>query len=140
MQKRLSLLISEQYPHFEEISHQTNMLLEAYQQQKLEWNAMDFDDLLLHAVLLLRTESSLAEQYQNFFAHVLVDEVQDANPIQTAWIDLLCAGQDRITVVGDDAQSIYRFRGADARHLLHFPQRYPQCTTAYLQQNYRSTP
>ena len=102
-------------------------------------NAMDFDDLLLNMLRLMDTCPDICEQLQLMFRYVLVDEYQDTNYIQYLLVSKLAAPQNNICVVGDDAQSIYSFRGADIRNILNFQRQYPQAKLFKLERNYRST-
>ena len=103
-------------------------------------NLMDFDDLLMNFKVLLSEVPAVATALQNQAMAVLVDEYQDTNRLQSDIVDLLAAKHQNITVVGDDAQSIYGFRGADVNNMLHFEQRYPKSARLALTVNYRSTP
>ncbi len=111
-----------------------------YTEKKREFNVMDFDDLLDYWLQLLQEFPNIRDYYSDYFLHILVDEYQDTNPIQVQIIDLLASKHQNLTVVGDDAQSIYSFRGADATHILDFPERYPSAQIHYLRTNYRSRP
>ena len=102
-------------------------------------NALDFDDLILHAVTLLKTQPEVRQYYQNRFRYILIDEYQDTNHMQYELTHLLAAGHQNICVVGDDDQSIYRFRGADVSNILNFEKDYRGARTIRLEQNYRST-
>src|SRR3989339_359452 len=102
-------------------------------------NAMDFDDLLIKPIELFRRRPEILKKYQHKFRFLLVDEFQDTNRAQYEVIRLLAAGHRNICVVGDDAQSIYAFRGADIRNILDFAKDYPDAKTFRLEQNYRST-
>ncbi len=102
-------------------------------------NALDFDDLLLRTVELFADFPQVLESYQDRFHYILVDEYQDTNAVQFALIGQLAAKRGNICVVGDDDQSIYRFRGADIRNILDFEQQFPQAKVVKLEQNYRST-
>ncbi len=102
-------------------------------------NALDFDDIILKTVLLLQNHDEVREYYQDKFRYVLVDEYQDTNHAQYALCALLAGGRQNICVVGDDDQSIYKFRGASIANILEFEQQYPGATTIRLEQNYRST-
>ena len=109
-------------------------------QQKLEQNnALDFDDLLLWAVRLLADHADIREAYARKFEHVLVDEFQDTNTAQYELLRLLSSYHSNIFVVGDEDQSIYRWRGADYKNVLRFEKEYPECRKILLEQNYRST-
>ena len=102
-------------------------------------NAVDFDDLLLYTATLLQENPLVAEKYARRFRHVLVDEFQDTNLAQYVMLKQLAAFHHNIFVVGDEDQSIYRWRGADYRNVLRFEKDYPACETILLEQNYRST-
>ena len=102
-------------------------------------NAMDFDDLLVRSVNLLEMFPEVRDVYANGFRHVLVDEYQDTNHAQYRWLQLLAEEHRNLMVVGDDAQSIYGFRGADIRNILDFEDAFPDAHVVRLEQNYRST-
>lgn len=102
-------------------------------------NALDFDDLLIKTVRLLRMSAEVREKYNDRFKYILVDEYQDTNSLQFAMINFLTEKQQNICVVGDDAQSIYGFRQADIKNILDFEQHFPNAKTILLEQNYRST-
>ncbi|HEV2076014.1 MAG TPA: UvrD-helicase domain-containing protein [Thermoleophilaceae bacterium] len=110
-----------------------------YEQRIHSMNAMDFDDLLLRCVNLLELFPEVRERYQHGFQHVLVDEYQDTNRAQYRWLGLLAEEHRNLSVVGDDDQSIYRFRGADVRNILDFEDDFPDARVVKLEQNYRST-
>ena len=109
-----------------------------YQQYLRENNAMDFDDLLVNTYLLFDNKAVLSK-YQDKFHYILIDEFQDTNKVQNGVISRLASSRQNICVVGDDAQSIYRWRGADISNILSFGKNYPYCKTIKLEQNYRST-
>ncbi len=111
----------------------------SYQVRLRAANAMDFDDLLVNFYTLLRDEADICRKYQTAFRYVLVDEYQDTNYVQYLLVKCLAEPQNRICVVGDDAQSIYSFRGADIRNILGFQQGYPDAHLYKLERNYRST-
>jgi DNA helicase-2/ATP-dependent DNA helicase PcrA len=102
-------------------------------------NALDFDDLLIKTVKLLRISPEVREKYNDRYKYILVDEYQDTNSLQLALIKFLTEKQQNICVVGDDAQSIYGFRQADIRNILEFEQHFPDAKVILLEQNYRST-
>lgn len=110
-----------------------------YQKQLKLYNAMDFDDLLLKPIQLFQGHKKILEKYQERFRFILVDEYQDTNRAQYLVLKLLADKHKNICVVGDDAQSIYAFRGADIRNILDFERDYPQAKIFRLEQNYRST-
>ncbi len=102
-------------------------------------NAMDFDDLILNTVLLLERYEDRRLYWQQRFSYIMVDEYQDTNHLQYLLISLLAGGHGNLCVVGDDDQSIYRFRGATIENILSFEQQFPGCRSIRLEQNYRST-
>src|SRR5690606_27165581 len=104
-----------------------------------ENNAMDFDDLLVRTIELFERFPDVLEQYQSKFRYIMIDEYQDTNRAQYVVVQMLAAARHNICVVGDDAQSIYRFRGADIRNILDFERDYPEHKIFRLEQNYRST-
>lgn len=110
-----------------------------YQEMLVASSAMDFDDLLMQAVLLLSDNDSVRDRYQFLYEYILVDEFQDTNMAQYRLVQLLGKPQDNIFVVGDEDQGIYAFRGADYRNVMQFRQDYPQSKMIILEQNYRST-
>ena len=110
-----------------------------YQKRLHEANALDFDDIILHTVTLLQSDKEVRAYYQNKFRYILIDEYQDTNHLQFLLAGLLTGPHGNICVVGDDDQSIYRFRGADITNILSFEQRYKNARTIRLEQNYRST-
>ncbi|HEU4841616.1 MAG TPA: UvrD-helicase domain-containing protein, partial [Ilumatobacteraceae bacterium] len=110
-----------------------------YQDRLHKAGAMDFDDLLVNAVRLLRDHPDVLEHYRQRFEHILVDEYQDTNQAQNEIVLLLAGGHHNVTVVGDTDQSVYRFRGADYRNIMQFEDAFPDVTTVVLDQNYRST-
>jgi DNA helicase-2/ATP-dependent DNA helicase PcrA len=110
-----------------------------YEERLNNANALDFDDLMIKTVKLLRVAPEVREKYNNKFKYILVDEYQDTNPLQFALLNYLTEKQQNICVVGDDAQSIYGFRQADIRNILEFEQHFPDAKVIMLEQNYRST-
>jgi DNA helicase-2/ATP-dependent DNA helicase PcrA len=118
---------------------QVGVIYEEYQRRLKAANAMDFDDLLMNAVLLLRNNDDVREAYRARFSHVLVDEYQDTNRAQHQIVVLLAGGHGNVTVVGDADQSVYRWRGADITNIMEFEEAFPQAQTILLEQNYRST-
>ena len=110
-----------------------------YEERLVNNNALDFDDLMIKAVRLLRKNAEVRDFYNNKFRYILVDEYQDTNSLQFALIRFLTEKQENVCVVGDDSQSIYRWRGADISNILNFEQHYPETTVIKLEQNYRST-
>jgi len=111
----------------------------AYEEACARNNAVDFGELLLRTLELLRNNSNLLEHYQRRFRHILVDEFQDTNAVQYAWLRLLAEHADSLMIVGDDDQSIYGWRGARIENIQQFNLDFPQTQTIRLEQNYRST-
>ena len=114
-------------------------LYAAYEKRLWEAGALDFDDIILHTVRLLQQDDDVLTYYQRKFRYVLIDEYQDTNNLQYLLASLLAGGRENICVVGDDDQSIYRFRGATIENILSFEDQYKGCRTIRLEQNYRST-
>jgi len=118
---------------------ETGRIFTLYQQRCLKASAMDFDDLLFNTYIILRDFADALYKYQQLFRYVLVDEYQDTNHAQYQIIKKLAANNENICVVGDDAQSIYAFRGANIQNILNFKNDYPDHKIFKLEQNYRST-
>ena len=118
---------------------QIGRIYEAYQNKLRASNALDFDDIIMQTVILLRKFPEVREYYQNRFRYVCVDEYQDTNEAQFALTALLSGGYGNIMVVGDDDQSIYKFRGATIENILNFDKTFPDAKIVRLEQNYRST-
>ena len=114
-------------------------LYTAYEKRLWEAGALDFDDIILHTVRLFQQHDDVLQYYQKKFRYVLIDEYQDTNNLQYLLASLLAGGRENICVVGDDDQSIYRFRGATIENILSFEDQYKGCRTIRLEQNYRST-
>lgn len=128
------------YPY---LSNHLDAILEVHDQyvaRKQETNSMDFDDLLLNVVRLFQEQEHLRALYGSRFQHILVDEYQDTNYLQSRLIDMLAREHGQLMVVGDDAQSIYSWRGADMENILSFTTRYPAAKTFKIETNYRSVP
>ena len=119
--------------------YETATIYELYQARLKASNAMDFDDLLINMLRLMEISPEVREKYQRQFRYILVDEYQDTNYIQFLLVKRLAEPQNNICVVGDDAQSIYSFRGADIHNILNFRQVYPSANIFKLERNYRST-
>src|SRR6185436_7451976 len=111
-----------------------------YKDRKREANAMDFDDLLVFWKVLLEDHPAVSAALKRRYRYILVDEYQDTNKLQADIIDLMASERRNVMVVGDDAQSIYSFRGASFENILTFPLRFPESRIYKLETNYRSTP
>jgi DNA helicase-2/ATP-dependent DNA helicase PcrA len=139
-EKPIPRLLEDHYRHFLGLEEEIQRVYKLFGARKRSANVMDFDDLLLLWLRLLREHADLGEQYQRRFQFILVDEYQDTNRIQSDIIDLLGARHRNVMVVGDDSQSIYSWRGAHFLNILQFPHRYPGATIYKIETNYRSTP
>lgn len=136
---RLDDLISQAKPEFMKVQLELVRVAREYEERKKRNNAMDFDDLLLNLLKLLRDHENVRQVLGQQFRYILVDEYQDTNHLQAQIVQLLAQVHHNILVVGDDAQSIYSFRGADISNILNFPKLFPECKTFKLETNYRST-
>lgn len=133
-------LVARRYPYFRHLIPQIEAIQERYERRKRASNSMDFDDLLEKPLRLFHQRKDILRGYQEKFEWILVDEYQDTNRLQAEFIDLLAAPQNNLMVVGDDAQSIYSWRGADFRNILEFPERYAGARKFVIETNYRSVP
>jgi DNA helicase-2/ATP-dependent DNA helicase PcrA len=133
-------VIARRYPHFEPLTQSVKRVDTIYMERKRERNVMDYDDLLLNWKRLLLEKPDIASLYTDQFQHILVDEYQDTNKLQAEIVDLLAVKHRNVMVVGDDAQSIYAWRGAEFTNIYEFPERYPEARVYRLETNYRSTP
>jgi DNA helicase-2/ATP-dependent DNA helicase PcrA len=133
-------VVPRRHPYFEPLTEQIKRVDRLYTERKRERNVMDYDDLLLNWKRLLEEKPDIARIYQEQFEHVLVDEYQDTNKLQAEIVDLLAFKHRGVMVVGDDAQSIFAFRGATVEGIREFPKRYPEARLYKLETNYRSTP
>ena len=133
-------IIRDEYPQFIEYIEDFIRIFADYTTRKQERNLVDYDDLLLFWALMLEASPELAAKISGLYDHVLVDEYQDTNVLQARILRGMCRSHANITVVGDDAQSIYSFRGANFRNILGFPKQFEGTKIVTLEQNYRSTP
>lgn len=133
------IIMEEEFPQF---SHCTDKIIEihkAYVAYKRENSVLDYDDLLLYVKLLLENNDQLRIKLSNEYKYIMVDEYQDTNTLQADVVKLLASEHNNIMAVGDDAQSIYSFRGANCRNILDFPKLFKDTKIIKLEQNYRST-
>jgi DNA helicase-2/ATP-dependent DNA helicase PcrA len=133
-------LLAEKFPYFLPLLEKIKDVQERYEKKKKATNSMDFDDLLQKTLTILQQHENISEFYRRQFQFILVDEYQDTNKIQADLIDLLASEHRNIMVVGDDAQSIYSWRGANFQNILEFPKRYPDAQVFKIEMNYRSVP
>src|SRR5256714_129767 len=136
----LELHLEQNYPHFAIYRDEIVNVFRRYKERKREANAMDFDDLLVNWKLLLDDHPEVGEALKRRFRSILVDEYQDTNKLQADIVDAMASAKRNVVVVGDDAQSIYSFRGASFENILTFPLRFPEAKIYKLETNYRSTP
>ncbi len=137
----LAEVIAERSPELVEWQSQIEAAAAAYAERKRAANCMDYDDLLLQWGRLIREFPDERAAQARMFRHILIDEMQDTNAVQVEVVEAIAAaGAGNLTAVGDDAQSIYRFRGADYDNILKFPERHPGARIFQLDVNYRSTP
>ena len=139
-QTSIPRVLATRMPQFLPLEDAVIAAARGFTQRKRAQGLLDFDDLLLYWKQLLVDHPEVRARLQQRFRAVLVDEYQDTNRIQGELVDLLAAGHGNVTVVGDDAQSIYSFRGADLSNLIEFPARYPGTRVCRLTRNYRSSP
>ena len=132
-------ILEQEYPQFVEFTRDIIRIYAEYTSRKTERNLIDYDDLLLFWALMLEQAPSIADRIAGMHDHILVDEYQDTNLLQARILRGACRAHRNITVVGDDAQSVYSFRGASFRNILDFPRQFPDATIVTLEQNYRST-
>ncbi|SVD57922.1 uncharacterized protein METZ01_LOCUS410776, partial [marine metagenome] len=139
-QVEVTEILEERYSWFDHLREEIGDIGRRYTARKQSNGMMDFDDLLVLWLKLMRGQDDLRELYQRRFQFVLVDEYQDTNRLQAELIDLLGARHKNVMVVGDDSQSIYSWRGANFKNILDFPKRYPGTEVYKIEVNYRSTP
>jgi DNA helicase II / ATP-dependent DNA helicase PcrA len=133
-------LLAEKFPYFLPLLEQIKDVQARYERKKKATNSLDFDDLLEKTLRMLIEHEHVARVYRRQFQFILVDEYQDTNKIQADFIDILAREHQNVMVVGDDAQSIYSWRGANFHNILEFPQRYPKAQVFRIELNYRSVP
>jgi len=132
-------ILKEEYPHYEGYLEEILRLQKAFEEYKAQHNLMDYDDLLLYLRKLLRDVENVRLTLCDRYKYIMVDEYQDTNLLQAEIVRLLASRHGNVMVVGDDAQSIYSFRGATVRNILDFPELFKGCKIIKLEENYRST-
>jgi DNA helicase-2/ATP-dependent DNA helicase PcrA len=132
-------LLALDYPHYLELADDIGKVGAMYAEYKRAHNLMDYDDLLLNLVKLLSEQEPVRAELSNRYKYIMVDEYQDTNKLQAGIVRLLAFKHQNVMVVGDDAQSIYSFRGSTIRNILNFPEEFPECNVITLEENYRST-
>jgi DNA helicase-2/ATP-dependent DNA helicase PcrA len=138
--KSIEEVLEEKYPYFSIFLRDIEYIKKIYDEKKKQSNNMDYDDLLVKWKLLLETVPAARRKFTDQFLYILVDEYQDTNFLQADIIDILAERHRNVLVVGDDAQSIYSFRGARVDNILQFPERFKDARIFKLETNYRSTP
>jgi DNA helicase II / ATP-dependent DNA helicase PcrA len=136
----LEELLAEKFPYFLPLLDKIQDVHARYEKKKKATNSMDFDDLLERTLSMLQQHEGIAAFYRRQFQFILVDEYQDTNKIQADLVDMLAVDHKNVMVVGDDAQSIYSWRGANFQNILEFPKRYPDAQVFKIEMNYRSVP
>jgi DNA helicase-2/ATP-dependent DNA helicase PcrA len=136
----LEELLAGKFPYFLPLLEKILDVHARYEKKKKATNSVDFDDLLEKTLTMLQKHENIASFYRRQFQFILVDEYQDTNKIQADLIDLLAGEHRNVMVVGDDAQSIYSWRGANFQNILEFPKRYPDAQVFKIEMNYRSVP
>ena len=139
-ERSLEELLAEKFPYFLPLFDKIQDVHARYERKKKATNSMDFDDLLEKTLSMFQQHERIAEFYRRQFQFILVDEYQDTNKIQADLVDLLAGDHRNVMVVGDDAQSIYSWRGANFQNILEFPKRYPDAQVFKIEMNYRSVP
>jgi DNA helicase-2/ATP-dependent DNA helicase PcrA len=139
-EKPLEELLAEKFPYFLPLLDKIKDVQARYDRKKKATNSMDFDDLLEKTLLMLQQHEGIGAFYRRQFQFILVDEYQDTNKIQADLVDTLALDHKNVMVVGDDAQSIYSWRGANFQNILEFPKRYPDARVFKIEMNYRSVP
>jgi len=136
--EHIETIVDKEYPHFLDCVADIEKLRKAYIKYKIAKNYVDYDDLLVYLKVLLEDES-IRKRISSKYRHIMVDEYQDTNALQGAITALLAKDHSNVMVVGDDAQSIYGFRGASHKNIMAFPDLFPGCKVIVLEANYRST-
>src|SRR5881275_2171524 len=139
-EKPIEELLAEKFPYFLPLLDKIHDVRERYEKKKKATNSMDFDDLLQKTLSMFQQHERIAEIYRRQFQFILVDEYQDTNKLQADLVDLLARDHHNVMVVGDDAQSIYSWRGANFQNIVEFPKRYPEAQVFKIEMNYRSVP
>jgi len=138
--RELETVLLDRAPQYLDQAEAIAAIYRRYLERKRQADAMDFDDLLLNWLLLLMKQPQVRRELVDRFEHIMVDEYQDTNRLQADIVDGMLGPARNVMVVGDDAQSIYGFRGAEFANIIGFPERHPECEIFRLETNYRSTP
>ena len=139
MERSLGAVLAQDYPHYLELEPEIANVHKAYVIYKKEHGLMDYDDLLVNLAKLLQHHQAVRAMLSEQYKYIMVDEYQDTNRIQAEIVKLLAYKHQNVMVVGDDAQSIYSFRGSTIKNILEFGEAFPECKTIKLEENFRST-
>lgn len=139
--KRLEVeeILEKEYPAFEDYLGDIQTIFKQYSDYKKKYNLMDYDDLLVNLHDLLKDKADIRKDVNKLYTYIMVDEYQDTNRLQHEIVLLLAGEKENVVAVGDDAQSIYGFRGADFQNIMFFPESFSECTVYKIEENYRST-
>ncbi len=137
-QEEIEDIVSSHFPFFTDDVDEIKKIFEQYKKYKRKYNLMDYDDLLLNLLNLLNAHKDICSKINNTYKHILVDEYQDTNRLQHSIVRLLAGAEQNIMAVGDDAQSIYSFRGAEYNNIMSFPNDFTDCKIYKIEENYRS--
>ncbi|MFP4369288.1 MAG: ATP-dependent helicase [Candidatus Kapaibacterium sp.] len=132
-------IIKEDYPHFSEETDRIGEMIRIYNEYKKKYNLMDYDDLLLNVLRLMKDKPGIAKQLSDSYKYLMVDEYQDTNRLQHEIVLRIAGKHENVMAVGDDAQSIYAFRGANFQNIMFFPESFSNCEIFKIEENYRST-
>jgi DNA helicase-2/ATP-dependent DNA helicase PcrA len=132
-------LLTIDYPQYLELEPDIAKIHQLYEHYKREHNLMDYDDLLVNLAKLMQQHESVRAMLSDRYKYIMVDEYQDTNKVQAEIVELLAYKHHNVMVVGDDAQSIYAFRGSTIKNILSFPEQFEGCKTIKLEENFRST-
>ncbi|MFP4543554.1 MAG: ATP-dependent helicase [Candidatus Kapaibacterium sp.] len=132
-------IIEEDYPHFSEETDRIGEMIRIYNEYKKNYNLMDYDDLLLNVLRLMKDKPGIAKQLSDSYKYLMVDEYQDTNRLQHEIVLRIAGKHENVMAVGDDAQSIYAFRGANFQNIMFFPESFSNCEIFKIEENYRST-
>ncbi len=137
--EKIDKVIENDYPGYEDLAEEINLISIQYREYKAQHQLMDYDDLLVHLLNLMKSRPDIRKRLNDRYRYIMVDEYQDTNRLQHEIVLQLAGTKQNIMAVGDDAQSIYAFRGADYQNILFFPKSFDECKIYKIEQNYRST-
>jgi DNA helicase-2/ATP-dependent DNA helicase PcrA len=137
--EKIEKIIEKDYPGYEDVAEEINLISIQYREYKAKHQLMDYDDLLVHLLNLMKNRPDIRKKLNDIYRYIMVDEYQDTNRLQHEIVLQLAGDKQNIMAVGDDAQSIYAFRGADYQNILFFPKSFDNCVVYKIEQNYRST-